>query len=112
MADLVVMRPLDWEKIRNWMDTQGQPVYAAVAPAGPRTVYGVPVLQTSLQTSNRITVGDFGRYAEYRYRRDISTSLGMEGTDFITLERTFRGFVRVAFVVRQPKAFGLVTITP
>ena len=78
--------------------------------AGPPMLWGVAVIESDAQTANRITTGNFSRFARYFTRGGLTIELGYSEDDWVKFKRTLRANLRMAFVYTRATAFNLATV--
>jgi len=107
---VVFLRPSVWETIRLLRTTDGAYIWGHPAEAGPTTIWGVPVIQTTAVTATKAVVGDYRNFAEMLVRRGVSMQVTNAHSDyFVKGKLAIRADMRCSLVHYRPKAFGVVT---
>ncbi len=106
----VFLRPSKWEQVQLARTADGIYIWGHPSMPGPRTIWGVPVVETTAGTSTKASIGDFTNFAEVSVRRGIDVQVSnSHGTYFIEGRLAIRADVRLAVIFYRPKAFGVVT---
>jgi HK97 family phage major capsid protein len=109
MPDAIVMAPALWAKISMLKDGQsrylGDGPWAAQIP----TLWGLPVVTSSLMTATDALVGAFRMGAQIFYRSSVAIEVSNSHSDYFTKMITaIRATRRVGLAVYRPSAFGVV----
>ena len=110
-ASVAVLTPGDLWNIMQAKDSNGAYLFPAYRDGSAVTPFGIPMVGTSRQTTNRITVFNTSA-VELAVRSDYEAEIGFDADDWTKYLRTIRADVRLAFMVINPRACGLITITP
>jgi hypothetical protein len=106
----VFIRPSVWERVQLLRTADGVYIWGHPSMPGPRTIWGVPVVETTAVTATRAVVGDFTNFSEVAVRRGIDVQISnSHGSFFIEGKLAVRADVRLAVIFYRPKAFGIVT---
>jgi HK97 family phage major capsid protein len=106
----VFIRPSKWETIQLMRTADGVYIWGHPSMPGPRTIWGVPVIETTAVTATKAALGDFTNFSEVSVRRGIDVQISnSHGTYFIEGKLAIRADVRLAVIFYRPKAFGVVT---
>lgn len=106
----VFIRPSKWEAIQLLRTADGVYIWGHPSMPGPRTIWGVPVVETTAVTATKAALGDFTNFAEVSVRRGIDIQISnSHGTFFTEGKLAIRADVRLAAIFYRPKAFGVVT---
>lgn len=106
----IVMHPEDWEQIRLLRTADGVYIWGNPSEAGPERMWGLPVIQSDIDSAGTGYVGSFQpQWISLFEKRGIDVQIGFTGTQFVEGKRTIRADMRFAFVVFRPSAFGTVT---
>jgi HK97 family phage major capsid protein len=104
-----IFHPLDWQDIVTLKDGNQRFLFGDPSQAGPRTLWGLPIVVTTAMTQNTALVGDFRLYAYTVRRADMRIEMGWQNTDFGQRQRTIRAYSRTALVIRRKAAFCKLT---
>jgi HK97 family phage major capsid protein len=112
-----VLHPGDAWAIRRLKDSTGRYIFADPGgSAGPLTIFGAPVVETTQITKGTFLTGSGSPMAaEYRSRQNLTVELSTEdSTNFRYNLVTIRFELRGALVVKRPNAFvqGSLTKSP
>lgn len=106
----VFIRPSKWEQVQLLRTADGVYIWGHPSMPGPRTIWGVPVVETTAVTATKAALGDFTNFSEVAVRRGIDVQVSnSHGSFFIEGKLAIRADVRLAVVFYRPKAFGVVT---
>lgn len=106
----VFIRASKWEAVQLQRTADGMYIWGHPSMPGPRTIWGVPVTETTAVTSTKAAMGDFLQHAEVSVRRGIDVQISNSHSTFFTEGKlALRADVRLAVVYYRPKAFGVVT---
>jgi HK97 family phage major capsid protein len=109
VPSVIVMNPADLQEVALAKTNDGVYLFGAPSDAGPRRIWGVPVVESDVVPAGTAIIGDYQRHAALYVRRGIEVEIGYSGTDFGSGKKTIRAGLRVAVVHFRPKAFCLVT---
>jgi HK97 family phage major capsid protein len=106
LADLIVLNPTTWSKIRRTKDGQGRYVVNPDPTAGEANqLWGVSVLTTTAMTVGVGLVSQLSLGAEARVRQGVTIeSTQFNDTNFETNRTTFRVEARIGLAVPRPAA--------
>lgn len=106
----VFIRPSKWEQVQLLRTADGIYIWGHPSMPGPRTIWGVPVVETTACSATKADVGDFTNFSEVAVRRGIDVQVSnSHGTFFVEGRLAVRADVRLAVLYYRPKAFGTVT---
>lgn len=106
----VFIQPSKWESIQLLRTADGVYIWGHPSMPGPRTIWGVPVVETTAVTASKADLGDFTNFSEVSVRRGIDVQVSnSHGTFFIEGKLAIRADVRLAVIYYRPRAFGVVT---
>jgi hypothetical protein len=106
----VFIRPSKWETVQLQRTADGIYIWGHPSMPGPRTIWGVPVIETVAVTATKAAMGDFTNFSEVSVRRSVDVQISnSHGTFFIEGKLAIRADVRLAVIFYRPKAFGVVT---
>jgi len=108
--DAWVFHPNDWQGNFKLLRTgSGDYLWGNPAVAGPESLWGKPVLQTTACTENTGLCGDFGGFSLLVTRRGVRVDVGLNGDDFKKLQQSIRISSRSCLVIKRAAAFGKLT---
>jgi HK97 family phage major capsid protein len=108
--NVIFMWPLKWEPIRLLRTADGVYIWGHPSQAGPTTVWGLPVVETTAAPPTKALMGDYANFAELAVRRGIDVQISNSHADFfINGKLAIRADVRVAVAHYRPTAFAEVT---
>ncbi|MER7002214.1 phage major capsid protein [Dactylosporangium sp. NPDC000555] len=106
----VFIRPSKWESVQLMRTADGVYIWGHPSMPGPRTIWGVPVVESTAGSASKASMGDFTNFSEVAVRRGIDVQISnSHGGFFIEGKLAVRADVRVAVIFYRPKAFGVVT---
>lgn len=120
----VLVNPADWEKVQKLKDVgaavqnvagdalvtyPGSYIWGHPSQVGPRTLWGMTVVECPVVTAGKAWVGDFARFSAIRDRQSVTLQIGESGQDFEKLQRTLRCYVRMVGYFTRATAFCSVT---
>lgn len=109
-ADLLIVNPSDWSKIRRTKDTQGNYILSADPTAAEaRSVWGIEVLPTTAQAAGTAVMLDTTKFGRVLVRDGLEVQTGSSGDDFTRNLTRFVVEERVALAVERPAAVLKVT---
>lgn len=110
-ADVIVMHPSTWFKLRTAKDSNGQ--YYGGGFFGAQNVpnlWGTPVCVTTAVTADQIVVGAFKTCGSVVSKGGVSVEMtNSDQDDFVKNLMTIRAEERLALAVRRPAGFKLLT---
>lgn len=107
---VVFIRPAKWQDVRLAKTADGLYIWGHPSMAGPETIWGVPVVQTTAVTATKAVLGDYANFSELAVRRGVDVQISnSHGTYFKEGILALRADVRVALVHYRPTAFAAVT---
>lgn len=108
------MNPLDWETVDLLRDEAGgspgtgQYIWGGPRQMGPRTMWGIPVIDTPNLPQGTILVGDM-RHTTLFDRERTNITVGRVDNQLIRNMQTILAEAAVAFVCFRPEAFCKIT---
>jgi HK97 family phage major capsid protein len=105
----VVLHPNNFATIRLAKTTTGEYIYGDPSVAGPETVFGKPVIQTTAMTAGTGLVGDFVGYSHISRRMGVTIIVGMINDDMIKNKKTILAEMRESLEIYRPAAFTKCT---
>lgn len=108
-VDYIGLHPNDWQKVRLEEDGQGNYIFGPPAIAGPKQVWGIPVVSSTVFTEGTPLVGNFRRSARLWRREGLSVTTGLNNDDFTKRRVSLLAAMRAAFAVTRPTGFCSVT---
>lgn len=110
--EAVIMNPADWETLRLAQTTDGIYLLGSPADAGPKTVFGLPVVLSTAIPALTALVGAFGAHSALIMREGIELKVSDSHSDyFIKGKQAIRASMRVGLAVFRPSAFTDVDLT-
>nr|WP_312870695.1 phage major capsid protein [Gordonia asplenii] len=104
-ANLLVMHPSDWSKVRRSKDAQGRYLVAPDPTSGEAsTVWGVEVFTTTAQTSGSAFMLDTSKFGKVLVRDSLRVLVGTSGDDLVRNLTRFVVEERLALAVERPAA--------
>ena len=108
--NVIFMSPLKWEPIRLLRTADGVYIWGHPSQAGPTTVWGLPVVETTAAPPTKALMGDYANFAELAVKRGIDVQVSNSHADFfINGKLAVRADVRCAVAHYRPTAFAEVT---
>nr|WP_054812099.1 phage major capsid protein [Nocardia arizonensis] len=107
----IVVNPADAETIDLTKDADGRFFYGGPFAIGPRTLWGLPVVESETQPAGEALVGDFAKAVIWD-REDTTVTITDSHADFFIRNMVaILAEKREAFAVTRPTAFVKVDIT-
>jgi HK97 family phage major capsid protein len=106
----ILLNPSDMEVVDLAQDANDRYYSGGPFVAGPRTLWGVPVVETEAQTAGFSTLGDFSKAVLWDREQTTVTMSDSHADFFIRNLVAVLAEERVAFGVTRPKAFVNVDI--
>lgn len=107
--DYIGVHPNDYQKVVLETDANGRYLLGDPSIAGPRNVWGVPFVVSTVFTEGTPLVGNYERGAKLWTRSGIELLSGLNDNDFILRRISLMATTRVAFKTIRPTAFTEVT---
>lgn len=105
-----IFHPNDWLDILLTQDATGRFLFGnPFEGPGPRSLFGIPVVESDAITENTGLVGDFANFCRIGDRRGVQVEIGYVGTQFTEGKKTMRASLRACFTVYRPAAFCTIT---
>lgn len=108
-ASGVILNPANWQTIRLLRTTTGEYIWGHPALVGPATVWGLPVVETSAETSGKGIVADFQMYTHISRRLGIKIDVGYINDDFTKDIQRIRMEERLSLEVYRAAAVDELT---
>jgi HK97 family phage major capsid protein len=105
----IILHPLNWLAIRLIRTTTGDYIWGHPATVGPATLWGLPVVQTAMETSGKGLVGDFQMYSHISRRLGLKIDVGYINDDFQRDIQRIRLEERLSLEIYRARAFEEVT---
>lgn len=107
------IRPSQWQKVILLKDSNGNYIYGHPASAQEARLWGVPIVQTTAVTADKIITGDYVMHSLLSMRRGMTVKVSDSHDDFfLNGKQAIRADLRLAMVHLRPSAFGEVTDLP
>lgn len=107
---VVFVRPAHWQTVRLAKTADGQYIWGHPSQPGPFTIWGVPVVETSVLTGTEAFAGDYVNHSNLYVRSGVEVKVSDSHSDFFANgKQAIRARLRVAMVHYRPKAFGEIT---
>ncbi|WP_436839252.1 phage major capsid protein [Nocardia brasiliensis] len=107
----IVVNPADAETIDLTKDADGRFFYGGPFAMGPRTLWGLPVVESETQPAGEALVGDFAKAVIWDREQTTVTITDSHADFFIRNMVAVLAEKREAFAVTRPTAFVKVDIT-
>jgi HK97 family phage major capsid protein len=110
VADLLVLNPTDWQKIRQVKDTMGRFLVANDPSVDDvNSAWGVPVLETIWCPATKGLLIDTTKFGYVGVREPLAMRVGYSGTDLVQNVLRFVGEERLTLCVTRPSAVLSIT---
>jgi HK97 family phage major capsid protein len=106
----IVMNPADAEAVDLAVDGNTQYYYGGPQTLGPRTMWGLPIVESESQTTGFATVGDFTKAVIWDREQTTVTATDSHADFFIRNLVAILAEERLAFGVVRPTAFVTVDV--
>lgn len=104
------IHPSKWQEVQLMKTADGQYIWNHPSTTGPATLWGVPVVPTTVVSSTKLVTGDFATHASFMVKRGIEMQITNAHDDFfINGKQAIRADLRAVVVHFRPTAFGAVT---
>jgi HK97 family phage major capsid protein len=110
MPNGILMNPADAEAVDLATDGNTQYYYGGPQRLGPRTMWGLPIVESESQTSGFATVGDFKKAVIWDREQTTVTATDSHADFFVRNLVAILAEERLAFGVVRPSAFVTVDI--
>lgn len=107
--DWIGIHPNDYQDIVLETDANGRYILGDPNISGPRTIWGVPFLVSTVFTDGTPLVGNFARGARLWTRSGVEVLAGLNDDDFVKRRVSLMATGRWAFKTIRPAAFCEVT---
>ena len=108
--DVIFIHPRKWQDVTLLKTSDGQYIWGHPGMMGPKTLWGVPVVETTAITETVAVAGDFQTHAFFALKRGIDMQVtNSHGEYFTKGKQAIRMDMRGCMVHLRPKAFGEVT---
>ena len=107
--DYIGIHPNDYQDLVLETDADGRYLLGDPNVAGPRSVWGVPFIVSTVFTDGTPLVGNFQRGAKLWIRSGVEVLSGLNGDDFKLRRISLMATMRAAFKTVRPTAFTEVT---
>lgn len=104
------IHPLKWQDVQLMKTADGQYIWNHPSTTGPATLWGVPVVPTTVVSSSKIVTGDYSTHAAFMVKRGLEMQVTNAHSDyFVRGKQALRMDMRALAVHFRPTAFGTVT---
>lgn len=107
----IVVNPADAETIDLIKDADGRFFYGGPFSIGPRTLWGLPIVESETQAAGEALLGDFSKAVIWDREQTTVTMTDSHADFFIRNMVAILAEERLAFAVTRPTAFVKVDIT-
>jgi HK97 family phage major capsid protein len=108
----ILMNPSDAESVDLLKDTTGQYYYGGPQGLGPRTMWGLPIVESESQPAGFATLGDWSKAVIWDREQTTITFSDSHADFFVRNLVAVLAEERLAFGVVRPSAFVKVDIAP
>jgi HK97 family phage major capsid protein len=105
----IVLHPLNMQAILLLRTTTGEYIWGHPSEKGPRTLWGLPVVETPAETQGTGLIGDFRMYSHISRRLGIRIDVGFINEDFKNDILRLRIEERLSLEIYRAAAFCEVT---
>ncbi len=107
--NLIIMHPTDWQNLRITQASTGQYIFESPALAGDRSIFGIPVILSTVATAGTAVLFDtFYTMALMRKGLEVQYS-NSHSTYFVNGVQAVRADMRGGLAVLRPKAICTIT---
>lgn len=104
------IHPSKWQEVQLMKTADGQYIWNHPSTTGPATLWGVPVVPTTVVSSTKLVTGDYATHASFMVKRGLEMQVTNAHSDFfIKGKQAIRADLRALVVHFRPTAFGTVT---
>ncbi|MBI5289701.1 MAG: phage major capsid protein [Chloroflexi bacterium] len=107
--DYIGIHPNDYQDLILETDASGRYLMGDPNLQGPRTIWGIPFIVSTVFTDGTPLVGNFARGARLWMRSGIEVLSGLNDDDFVKRRISLMATMRAAFKTIRPTAFTEVT---
>ena len=108
--NVIVAHPNDWQQLRLMRTNDGLYILGNPSEPGPVRIWGLPVVESTVETENTILVGDFANFCQLFEKKGIDIQISdSHDTYFIYNKKAVRADIRIAFPCYRPVAFCTIT---
>jgi HK97 family phage major capsid protein len=108
-ASGVVLNPLQWLAIQLLRSTTGDYIWGHPSEKGPKTLWGLPVVETPAIADGKALVGDFRMYSHISRRMGIRIEVGYINEDFKNNIKRLRAEERLSLEIYRANAFNVIS---
>jgi HK97 family phage major capsid protein len=101
----IVMHPLNMQTILLLRTTTGEYIWGHPSEKGPRTLWGLPVVETPAETQGKALVGDFRMYSHISRKLGMRIDVGYINEDFKNNILRLRAEMRESLEIYRAAAF-------
>ena len=106
----LVMNPVDWQNLLLTRTADGQYILGNPGSALNQTLWGMPIVASSVMTAGTGVMGDFEGYAEVLIYRGVDIAItNSNNDDFVKGRQCIRGTLRAVNTLYRNNAVGTVT---
>lgn len=106
----IVLNPADSETVDLTKDGQQRYYYGGPVALGPKTLWGLPIVESEFQAAGTGTVGDFAKAVCWDREQSTVTMTDSHADFFVRNLVAILAEERMAFGVTRPLAFCVVTL--
>lgn len=101
----IVMHPLNMQAILLLRTTTGEYIWGHPSEKGPRTLWGLPVVETAAETQGKCLIGDFVMYSHISRKLGLRMDVGYINEDFKNNILRLRAEERLSLEIYRAAAF-------
>jgi HK97 family phage major capsid protein len=106
----ILLNPADSATVDLTKDLQGRYYYGGPQALGPKTLWGLPIVESEYQALHTSTVGDFSKAVTWDRQQSTVTMTDSHADFFVRNLVAVLAEERMAFAVTRPLGFCIVTL--
>jgi hypothetical protein len=106
--NFILMHPNDFQDLRVLKGSDGQFLWGHPSVIGPITIFGLPLIQSTIMTENTALLGDSLQALLY-LRQGVEVQLGYVSNQFKEGMQTVRASLRTGFAIFRGEGFCTIT---